>query len=403
MEWQKVPLKAVAPAKAAPRDFQRNQSVWHLNLDSIEADTGNIISRKIAPVDQAGSSTIAFDSGNVLYSKLRPYLNKVVWPQEPGIATSELVPLRPVPGILEPAYLTYYLRSQRFVNFASQFVAGAKMPRVVMKRFWEYRIPLPPLSEQRRIVEILDQADALRKKRAEADKIADRILPALFYKMFGDPATNPKGFVKQELGQLIKIKSGQFLPKKKMNPEGMFPVYGGNGISGYHSEFMFADPVVVVGRVGAYCGVVHYTSPRSWVTDNALFVSELSNQLIPTYLMEALKHANLNQYAGRAGQPLISGNRIYPVQILVPPLEVQQSFEKAKRLMEKQLAYADSSRKKLGCLFSVVLHRAFSGDLTAKWREAHMEELLQEMETQTKALAEPAPRSTGRGRKRRVS
>ncbi|MCK4830212.1 restriction endonuclease subunit S, partial [bacterium] len=56
----------------------------------------------------------------------------------------------------------------------------------------EISIPVPPPSEQQRIVEILDQADALREKRAEADARAERILPALFYKMFGDPVTNPK-------------------------------------------------------------------------------------------------------------------------------------------------------------------------------------------------------------------
>ena len=62
---------------------------------------------------------------------------------------------------------------------------------------------VPSVSEQRRIVEILDQADTLRKKRAEADAKASRILPALFYKMFGDPATNPKGWAVGTLDDVI--------------------------------------------------------------------------------------------------------------------------------------------------------------------------------------------------------
>src|SRR5207249_4500634 len=65
------------------------------------------------------------------------------------------------------------------------------------------RIPVPTLPEQRRIVEILDQADALRKKRAEADAIAERILPALFYKMFGDPVRNEKGWELKSLGEMV--------------------------------------------------------------------------------------------------------------------------------------------------------------------------------------------------------
>lgn len=94
--------------------------------------------------------------------------------------------------------------------------------------------------------------------------------------------------------------------------------------------------------------------------------------------------AKLNQYAGRAGQPLISGNRVYPVEILVPEKTEQEKF--ARCLQQLQLAETNSmkSAEQLDILFSVLLHRAFSGDLTSKWREAHMKELLQEMELQAK-------------------
>jgi len=270
------------------------------------------------------------------------------------------------------------------------FFASTEVPSRGYSRHFKIlkqsEVPLPPPSEQRRIVEILDQADALRKKRAEADKIADRILPALFYKMFGDPTTNPKGLRKRPLGDLIKVKSGQFLPKKSMDIEGVHPVYGGNGINGYHSEFMFDAPVVVIGRVGAYCGVVHHTEPKSWVTDNALYVSDMDDELSPIYLVEALRHANLNQYAGRAGQPLISGSRIYPVEVLLPEPGGQQSFADATVRLQKNGEKATVTRSTLEQLFSVLLHRAFSGDLTAKWREAHMKELLQEMKLQAQEL-----------------
>jgi type I restriction enzyme S subunit len=250
----------------------------------------------------------------------------------------------------------------------------------------KFKIPLPALSEQRRIVEILDQADQLRKKRAEADAEATRILPALFYKMFGDPATNPKGLVKKRLGDLIKVKSGNFLPAKNMDSSGHFPVYGGNGINGYHSEYMFEKPVIVLGRVGIYCGVVHYSEPNCWVTDNALYIAEQSKDLHSRYLAEALRVANLNQYAGRAGQPLISGNRIYPIEILVPHPEEQKKFASMILELHRYENRRQNSGVHLETLFSVLMHRAFAGELTAKWREAHMKELLAEMEDQAKIL-----------------
>lgn len=287
-------------------------------------------------------------------------------------------------NLVEPRFGYYYCRL-----ITPQFQAAARnavVPILNKSNFAKITMPVPPLSEQQRIAEILDEADALRKKRSEADDKATRILPALFYKMFGDPATNPKGLIKKKLGDLIRVKSGNFLPAKNMNAGGNYPVYGGNGINGYHSEFMFKEPVIVLGRVGIYCGVVYYSEPYCWVTDNALYVAELSNALHPRYLAEALRVANLNQYAGRAGQPLISGNRIYPIEILVPPQEKQEKFAGIINHLHRYEACLQNAGEYIEKLFSVILHHAFTGDLTAKWREAHMKELLAEMEIQTKAL-----------------
>ena len=328
--------------------------------------------------------------GDVLVSTVRPNLNAVavVPPELDGqIASTGFCVLRPDRSAIDGRYLFYFTTTPDFISILSSKVRGAHYPAVSDRDVKEIELPLPPLSEQRRIVEILDQADELRKKRAEADAKASRILPALFYTMFGDPATNPKGLEKKKLGNLIRVRSGDFLPAKNMAPEGKYPVYGGNGINGYHSEYMFEQPVIVLGRVGIYCGAVHYSEPNCWVTDNALYVAEQSEDLHPRYLAEALRVANLNQYAGRAGQPLISGSRIYPVEILVPNLEDQKNFACSIEKLDQ-----DENRRKeagdyIAKLFSVLLHRAFTGDLTAKWREAHLKELLAELEQQAKTLA----------------
>lgn len=286
--------------------------------------------------------------------------------------------------VVNSKFLVSAIRQQMDVILAAQ--RGATIKGVTRDDIKQLPIPLPAPSEQRRIVEILDQADALRKKRAEANAKASRILPALFYKMFGDPATNPKGLDKKRLGNLIKVRSGNFLPAKNMDPEGQYPVYGGNGINGYHSEYMFEEPVIVLGRVGAYCGAVYYSEPNCWVTDNALYVAKQSDDLHPSYLAEALRVANLNQYAGRAGQPLISGSRIYAVEILIPPPEGQETFARSIVNLHRDEKRRKDAGDHIQKLFSVLLHHAFTGDLTAKWREAHMQELLAEMEQQTKEL-----------------
>jgi type I restriction enzyme S subunit len=225
------------------------------------------------------------------------------------------------------------------------------------------KVPVPPLSEQERIVRILDAAEELRRLRAQADRRTADLIPALFYDMFGDPATNPKGFRKDRLGNLLEVKSGTFLPAKNMAKGGTFAVYGGNGVSGYHDEYMFEQPVIVVGRVGVYCGAVHLTHPRSWVTDNALYVANVSPDLDQMYLVTSLVTADLNQYAGRAAQPLISGSRLYPVPVLVPPLAVQRQFAARVAEIRALEARQAESRRRLDELFQSLLHRAFHGKL----------------------------------------
>lgn len=330
-------------------------------------------------------STNILPVGSVLYST-RATIGKLAIAKVPVATNQGFNNLVAGPDIYN-RYLAYAL--QFFTPDIGCLAGSTTFKEVSRSSLRAFRIPLPPLSEQHRIAKLLDEADRLRRLRREADAKAARILPALFLKMFGDPATNPKGLAKKPLGNLIKVRSGNFLPAKDMAAGGVYPVYGGNGVSGYHDSFMFEERKIVLGRVGAYCGAVHYSAPNSWITDNALYVSEKQEPFEDHYLIAALEQANLNQYAGRAGQPLISGSRIYPVEILVPPDSMQRAFSKSvASLLDLDQSRASASTH-LDQLWDVLMSRAFSGQLTAKWREAHMKELLAEMEQQARALNLP--------------
>ena len=166
---------------------------------------------------------------------------------------------------------------------------------------------------------------------------------------------------KTQLGELIKVSSGQGLTATEMRG-GEFPVYGGNGINGYHDEGSVEPDTIVIGRVGAYCGAVHTTRVKCWVTDNALIVRKLQD-INTTYLAAALTLAELNQYAGRAAQPLVSGSRIYPIEIIVPAMDEQVAFEKAVKSAFSQEHCLKAGAAKLETLFASLQHRAFRGEL----------------------------------------
>lgn len=123
----KYKLNDIAPIKQGV--VLAEDKYWLLNLDMVESNTGKIIDYLYVPKEEIGASTVTFDTDNVLYSKLRPYLNKVVLPDRPGYATSEMLPMRPNTDIITREYLTYFLRSPHFVSYINEKTSGAKMPR----------------------------------------------------------------------------------------------------------------------------------------------------------------------------------------------------------------------------------------------------------------------------------
>ena len=183
--WRTDALKVVAPQKTYDGPVPGiNGKYWLLNLDKVEQQTGRIIEYVLAPEDEIGSSTMTFDTSNILYSKLRPYLNKVVIPDGIGYGTSELVPLRPLPSLLNRVFFAYLLRSRSFVDFISVRVAGAKMPRVSMEALRDFPIILPPLGIQQsfatKVKAIERQKASINASIAETQKLFDYTMDKYF-------------------------------------------------------------------------------------------------------------------------------------------------------------------------------------------------------------------------------
>ena len=155
--WQTMPIVEAAPIKSQRGDLA--DEVWLLNLDAVEAQTGTILFKHRVQSGEINASTVYFTTENVLYSKLRPYLNKVVMPDEEGVATSEMIPMYPLADRLNRAYLCYWLRSDAFVRHISEKVVGAKMPRVSMDYFRSLAIELPPLELQEQFAAFVEQTD----------------------------------------------------------------------------------------------------------------------------------------------------------------------------------------------------------------------------------------------------
>ena len=175
--WNTLPIKDVAPETSSLE--KQTGKVWILNLDMIESNTGKVV-EKVFENDSNLLSVAPFDEGNVLYSKLRPYLNKVVIPDGKGYATTELVPLRPNQKLLNLTFFSHLLRGDDFVTYANSISTGTKMPRMPLNDLRKFQCILPPMEKQNEFEEIAHQADKsgfeLRKSIESIDKVIKSLI-----------------------------------------------------------------------------------------------------------------------------------------------------------------------------------------------------------------------------------
>ena len=213
----KYKLGDIAPIQQG--SVPESESYWLLNLDMVESNTGHIYERLYVPFDKIGTSTIAFDTNNVLYSKLRPYLNKVVIPDCPGYATSEMLPLKPNKNYITREYLTYFLRSPKFVAYINEKTSGAKMPRANSSDLKSVEIECPTLENQRHITSEFDRIISIVRLRQQQLQKLDELIKARFVEMFGDPVYNSKRLPIQRLCKLGSLDRGRSQHRPRNDPK----------------------------------------------------------------------------------------------------------------------------------------------------------------------------------------
>ena len=140
--------------KVSPKDI--TPEMWSLDLEDIEKGTGKVLNHVLAKERKIQGDKVRFKKGNILYSKLRPYLLKILIADNEGITTPELVPFY-IYGIKISNFFLWYLRSPYVDNAVNSVSYGVKMPRVGTDTMVNLLVPLPPLAEQKRIVTKIEE------------------------------------------------------------------------------------------------------------------------------------------------------------------------------------------------------------------------------------------------------
>ena len=270
-------------------------------------------------------------------------------------------------------------------------------------------------SEQRRIVEILDHADVLRKLRREADAKAARILPSLFFRMFGDPATNPMGWPMTTVGELLSSADygtstrasddGRGLPLIRMSnvtAEGSLQLHNLKYVELSETEvdkFALADGDILfnrtnslelVGKTGLWRGEM-----KAVLASYFIRLRVNREKADPFFLWAYMNTAHMKSVLratarGAIGQANINTRELRAFAIYHPSSSAQKRFAEQVERLNAAIPIV-GLRSRLDALFGLLLQRAFSGQLTAKWRQAHMQELLTELQQQARLLNLPVP------------
>ena len=369
-------LEEVAPIcqGAVPENYQ----YWLLNLDAVESNTGRVLEYVYVDHTQIGASTIAFDESNVLYSKLRPYLNKVVLPERPGYATSEMLPLKPNSKVITREYLTYFLRSPSFVEYINGKTSGAKMPRANISDLKAVEIDCPSIKEQKEVVSSLAKLEYIVRRRQQQLSALDDLIKARFVEMFGEcresisagdlmhnmrngvsPSTSGKH--QEKVLTLSAITQGQFDPN--MWKDGIFDAIPAADKHICSTDFYMCRGNGNKSLVGA--GVYSADDRDDLVfPDTVIAASVDTTRVCLPYLFVAWMQPGIREQieAGARttnGTYKINQQIISKIKVPLPPLPEQQQFATFVAQVDKSKSAIQKSLDETQLLFDSLMQQYF--------------------------------------------
>ncbi len=342
---------------------------------------------------EIGSAKQIVEPGDVLLSKIVPHIRRswVVGTNRGRriIASGEWIVFRS--NRVHPGYLRHVLVGD---PFHAQFMStvsgvGGSLLRARPAHVARISIPLPPLPEQRRIAEILDKADALRAKRCAALDQLDTLTQSIFLDMFGNPATNPKGWPVDPLGDL-------------MSEVYRYPTYYGiryveKGVPEIRGELLNEDGTIVTdatalryispetskrfprtvlaegdlvmsvrGTVGK-TAVVPAALAGANMTANLLRLAPDRNRAHPTYVWHFMQtewfRSQLANACSNTTIQTIKAPDLKRIGVIRPPIDYQRDFNRILSFIQAQKTVMTAGMAGLDSLFVSTQHRAFRGEL----------------------------------------
>jgi type I restriction enzyme, S subunit len=356
--------------------------ISYIDISSVRQDEKAIDPKPPIPAKKAPSRARQLvKKGDVIVSTVRPNLNAVALVPElldGATASTGFCVLRPNKNDLISEYLFHWVKSPGFVAAMVKQATGASYPAISDRIVLGSKLPLPPVTEQRRVAAILDKADELRAKRRATLAQLSMLTQSIFLDLFGDPANNPKNFPKATLGQIIEFVGGSQPPRDTFTYEpspdtvrlvqirdfksDAFITY----IPRARSKRFFDQDDVMIGRYGPPVFQIFRGLSGSYnvALMKALPRGEITKDFIFYLLQESKLHSYVVAHSERtAGQSGVNLRLLESYPAYLPPLSLQREFARRVSIVEKLKRAHSASLADMHALFVSLQHRAFGGEL----------------------------------------
>jgi len=408
MNWGKVDLykiSSVESGNSAPQKkeyfiegnlpFFRTSDVAnkHITNDLIESrDFLNIRAIEDLNMKLFLKNTILFPK-----SGASTFLNHRAMMGIDGYVASHLSAIVPNVKLIIPSYLFYYLCTIK----AEHITNSNDYPSLRLTDIEKINIPIPSLSEQKKIVEILEQADELRKKKKEVIEKSEKIITSLFYKMFGDPLRNEKGWKKIKLKDIATINPSKknidkdlevsFIPMNAIDEKiGRIKKYEVRKYESVKQGFTyFEENDVLFAKItpcmeNGKATIAKNLKNKIGFGSTEFHVLRANDLSTPEFLFSLIRlpifqNIAKTNFTGTAGQQRVPTSFVENFEIILPDIELQKSFSRQLTEINEILVKNEENNLIIDNLFQNILYRAFTGELTSIWREKNKEQLKAEI------------------------
>lgn len=337
--------------------------------------------RKVSNIAIENNKVPLFPEDTILITCIGD-IGKVGICKQPSSSNQQITGIR-VKEFIDNSFFYYWVKANKahFEKMSNKAVVPIINNGIIKQFNFKY----PPLPEQKSIAQILDKADALRQKNKQLLAAYDELLQATFLDMFGDPVSNPKGWEKKNIGSIATARLGKMLDKKQITGEYLKPYLRNTNVKWFEfqldellemdfnnkdqKEFQlrFGDVLMCEGGEIGRCAIWKEELTDCFFQKALHRIRFDQNIMIPEYFVrmfyEFTKNGGLNRFMGAATISHLTGVNLKKLEILTPPINLQNQFAQIVENIEAQKAKLKQSMQESEALFNALVQKAFKGEL----------------------------------------